>query len=68
LGRYCPFAFPSGNVTVCAKPTARVDVKQSLLIVAMDCPMRESLLGLRPLDSQRGVSRGKSRLGGGKVA
>jgi hypothetical protein len=43
-------------------------VKQSLLIVAMDCPMRESLLGLRPLDSQRGVSRGKSRLGGGKVA
>jgi hypothetical protein len=42
-------------------------VKRSLLIAAMDCPMRQSLLGLRPLDSQRGVSRRKSRLDGGKT-
>jgi hypothetical protein len=33
----------------------------------MDCPMRQSLLGLRALDSQRGVSRGTFRLDGGKT-
>jgi hypothetical protein len=30
-------------------------------------PMRQSLFGLRPLDSLRGVSRGKSLLDGGKT-
>jgi hypothetical protein len=33
----------------------------------MDLSVRQSLLGLRPLDSQRGVSRGKSRLDVGKT-